>query len=48
MQKKPTIQNELGIPADETVFAVIALGHPDERYQRIVGRKKTPLRFSNK
>lgn len=45
MQKNGKIQTDLGIPKDETVFAVIALGHPDERYQRVVGRKNVPLRF---
>jgi nitroreductase/NAD-dependent dihydropyrimidine dehydrogenase PreA subunit len=47
MAKAPKIQQALGIPADETIHAVIALGYPVEPYQRFTGRKPiTPRYFS--
>jgi nitroreductase/NAD-dependent dihydropyrimidine dehydrogenase PreA subunit len=39
------IQQAIGIPADEPVYAVIALGYPDERYTRVTGRKWPLVRF---
>jgi nitroreductase/NAD-dependent dihydropyrimidine dehydrogenase PreA subunit len=39
MKRDRTIQKTLGIPESEPVYAVIALGYPDERYLRIAGRK---------
>ena len=47
MAKAPKIQRALGIPADEAIHAVIALGYPAEPYQRCTGRKPiTPRYFS--
>lgn len=47
MAKAPKIQQALGIPADEAIHAVIALGYPAEPYQRLTGRKPiTPRYFS--
>ncbi len=40
MKRDNSIKEFAGIPADETVYTVIALGHPDERYFRLTGRKK--------
>ncbi len=45
MKKDPSIQKSLGIPAEEEIHAVIALGYPDEVYQRIAGRKKVMPRY---
>lgn len=45
MQKDPTIKRALGIPEEESVYAVIALGYPDEVYQRPAGRKKPLVRW---
>ncbi|MBU4229980.1 MAG: nitroreductase family protein [Proteobacteria bacterium] len=47
MAKAPKIQRALGIPADESIHAVIALGYPAEPYRRLTGRKPlTPRYFS--
>ena len=47
MAKSPKIQQALGIPDDEGIHAVIALGYPAEPYQRLTGRKPiTPRYFS--
>ncbi len=45
MKRDVAIKRSLGIPDEEKVFAVIALGYPDEKYQRIAGRKKYVLRY---
>jgi nitroreductase len=39
------IQRLLGMPDNEKVHAVIALGHPDERYLKVAGRKKYVRRY---
>jgi nitroreductase/NAD-dependent dihydropyrimidine dehydrogenase PreA subunit len=44
MKRAPSIQRSIGIPAEEKIHAVIALGYPDEVYQRVAGRKKVTLR----
>lgn len=44
MGKDATIRQRIGIPANETVHAVLALGHPNERYQRVAGRKRLLMR----
>jgi len=41
----PTIKQFINIAADETVYAVIALGYPDEEYQSLTGRKKALMRY---
>ena len=46
MKADRTIQAGIGVPAKEKIHAVIALGHPDESYLRITGRKKPVIRFS--
>jgi nitroreductase len=45
MKKEPSIQQSLGIPPEEEIHAVIALGYTDEVYQRTAGRKKATLRY---
>lgn len=45
MAKSPKIQRTLGIPNDEAIHAVIALGYPAEVYQRFTGRKAITPRY---
>lgn len=45
MKKDPSIQQSIGIPSEEEIHAVIALGYPDEAYQRVAGRKKVLPRY---
>ncbi|WP_373500478.1 nitroreductase family protein [Desulfococcus sp.] len=45
MKKDPSIGRFLGIPRDEAVHAVIALGHTKETYLRIAGRKPFEMRM---
>jgi len=45
MRRDRSIQRSLGIPAEEEIHAVIALGYTDEIYQRIAGRKKVIPRY---
>jgi nitroreductase len=47
MQKDSRIKVALGIPPEEPVYAVIALGYPDEVYQRTAGRKKPVVRWAS-
>ena len=45
MKQDPLIQRTIGIPAEEEIHAVIALGYPNEVYQRVTGRKKVAPRY---
>ncbi|MDP2156193.1 MAG: nitroreductase family protein [Nitrospirota bacterium] len=45
MKKDPSIQQALGIPSEEAIHAVIALGYSDEVYKRTTGRKKPIQRY---
>jgi nitroreductase/Pyruvate/2-oxoacid:ferredoxin oxidoreductase delta subunit len=45
MRNDPTIKSFIKIAEEETVYAVIALGYPDERYERLTGRKRFELRY---
>lgn len=48
LKRKPAIKLSVGIPAEETVYSVIALGWPDEKYFGLAGRKKAVIRYFNK
>ncbi len=41
----PSIKKILTIPAEESIHAVIALGYPDESYQRVTGRRPVVPRY---
>lgn len=45
MKRDLSIQQRIGIPPEEGIHAVVALGHPDEVYQRVAGRKKVTPRY---
>jgi nitroreductase/NAD-dependent dihydropyrimidine dehydrogenase PreA subunit len=45
IRRKRAIQITVGIPVEETVYSVIALGWPDETYFGLAGRKKATVRF---
>lgn len=45
MRRDRSIQRTLGIPAEEKVYAVLALGYPDEKYHAPAGRKPIKPRY---
>ena len=45
MLNDQSILAHIQIPTDEKIYAAIALGYPNETYQRAVGRKKACIRF---
>ncbi len=45
IRKDPRIKQRLGIPREEKVHAVIALGYPAVAYRRLTGRKQPLTRF---
>ena len=45
MQNDPSLKKFLKIPDKETVYAVIAMGYPDEKYEGLTGRKKMVMRY---
>jgi nitroreductase len=45
LQNDPSIARLLNIPENEKIYSVIALGYPDETYQRLAGRKSVSPRF---
>ena len=45
IKRNPSLKTFIGIPPNESVYAVIALGYPSERYQRPAGRKKIVPRY---
>ncbi|GBC61502.1 nitroreductase [Desulfonema ishimotonii] len=48
MKNDRAIARSAGIPDEESVCAVIALGWPDAEYRRLTGRKRFTLRYSEK
>ena len=45
MKKDPSLARMVGIPTDDTAYAVIALGYPSVKYLRFTSRKEPSLRF---
>lgn len=46
-QRAPTLKALAGIPKDEQVYAVVALGFPAIRYLRPTGRRTPPIRVTH-
>lgn len=40
MKRDRSIQAKMGMPADETVHAVLTVGYPDEKWQKLADRKE--------
>ena len=45
MKRKPGIRQRIGVGRNERVYAVIALGYPDEAYERVAGRRRAVIRY---
>lgn len=45
MKRDISIKRFIGIPDDEKIYSVIALGYPDEPYRRMAGRKRFVQRY---
>jgi len=45
MKRDKLINQSIGLPEDETPYAVIALGYPNEQYEKVAGRKSAILRY---
>jgi nitroreductase len=45
MKADRSIQRKVGVPAEEDVHAVIALGYPDETYTTVCRRRRAPVRY---
>jgi len=45
LEHEPRIKTRLGLPRDEEVHAVLALGWPRESYARVTGRRRPGLRW---
>jgi nitroreductase len=43
-RRDPSVAAALGLPANETVQSVIALGYPDEHYRRLTARAEPAIR----
>lgn len=46
MARDEGIKDLVGIPREDTVYAVIGLGYPDEQYRWVAGRKHPLIRFA--
>jgi nitroreductase/NAD-dependent dihydropyrimidine dehydrogenase PreA subunit len=44
MNKDRKICELIGLPEDENIYAIIAVGYPDEEYVKVTGRKPAPIR----
>lgn len=44
IERAPSIKDFLNIPRDESIYASVAVGFPDERFLRLPGRKPAPVR----
>ncbi len=46
MKNSPAVKKAAGVPLKEPVYAVIAVGHPNEKYERLPGRKQPVIRWA--
>jgi nitroreductase/NAD-dependent dihydropyrimidine dehydrogenase PreA subunit len=47
MKRDHSIKEKIGIPQSESIFAVIGIGYPKEKYQTVTGRKPIDIRYFN-
>jgi len=47
MKRDKSINRFIGLPDNETPYAVIALGYPDEQYAKVTGRKEVIMRYAD-
>jgi len=47
MKRDKSLNRSIGLPDDETPYAIIALGYPDEQYDKLAGRKSVVLRYAD-
>jgi len=47
MKRDTSINRFIGLPDNETPYAVIALGYPDEQYAKVTGRKGVVMRYAD-
>lgn len=45
IERSSSLKDFLNIPRDESIYATIAVGFPDERYHHLPGRKSAPVRI---
>jgi len=45
IKRDPSIKSHFNIPDDESIYAVIGIGYPKEKYQRVTGRKPLKIRY---
>ena len=48
MRRERRVCRFAGLPDNETPYAVIALGYPDERYASMAGRRRMTIRYYHK
>jgi nitroreductase/NAD-dependent dihydropyrimidine dehydrogenase PreA subunit len=47
MKRDVSIKERLGLPSSESIYSVIGLGFPKEKYQTVTGRKPVDIRYFN-
>jgi len=47
MKRDVSIKEHLGIPKTESIYSVIGIGFPKEKYQTVTGRKPVDIRYLN-
>jgi len=47
MKRDESIKEQLGVPKSESIYSVIGIGFPKEKYQTVIGRKPVDIRYLN-